>query len=139
MIRDVAAVVVGLIVGMAVNIALVNLNLVLFPMPEGVTFEDAEGLATYMTTLPLQAFLLIIVAHLGQAFVGGWVAARISTDRPMAVALIVGGLSLAGGVANMMMMPLPWWMWMEIPLYLVVAWIAGNLVLQCRAKKASAP
>jgi hypothetical protein len=89
--------------------------------------------------LPLQAFLLIILAHLGQAFVGGGVAARISTDRPMAVALIVGGLSLVGGVANMMMMPLPWWMWMELPLYLVVAWIAGNLVLQCRAKKASAP
>jgi len=139
MIRNVTAVVVGLIVGMAANMALVHLNVTLFPMPEGVTFEDTKGMATYMATLPLQAFLLIIVAHLGQAFVGGWVAARISTDQPMAVALIVGGLSLVGGVVNMMMMPLPWWMWMEIPLYLVVAWIAGNLVLQCRTKKASAP
>ena len=71
MIRNIAAVFVGLIVGMIANMAIVKLDVMLYPMPEGVTFEDTEGVAAYISTLPLLALLLVIVAHLGQAFVGG--------------------------------------------------------------------
>ena len=35
--------------------------------------------------------------------------------------------SLAGGIAMMMMFQGPKWMLVELPLYLVVAWLAGRL------------
>ncbi len=133
MIRNLCAVVFGLIVGMAVNMALVFLNVALHPMPDGVTFQDAEGMVDYFATLPFQAFLLVLLAHLGQAFTGGWVAARISANHPMAVAMVVGALSLLGGLINMMQLPHPGWMWLEMPLYLVVARVAANLEIQRRA------
>ena len=45
----------------------------------------------------------------------------------MLLAMIVGALSLAGGIAAMMMITGPDWMMIELPLYLVVAWLAGNI------------
>jgi len=109
--RNVGAVLLGLIVGSVFNMALIMLNsYVLFPMPEGVTFQDAEAFGEYIKGLPAHAFLLVIVAHLAQAFGGGWVAARVGASRPMMLAMIVGGLSALGGVMNMFTMPAPVWM-----------------------------
>ncbi|HBF22848.1 MAG TPA: hypothetical protein DDW23_03445 [Planctomycetes bacterium] len=127
MINNAIAVVVGLAVGMAVNMGLVVANMALFPAPEGFNWEDPVVVSEYLAALPILAFLIVLAAHLGQAFVGGWVAAKISKANPMGVALTVGALSLAGGIMNMMQLPHPTWMWIEMPLYLVVAWAAGNL------------
>ena len=132
--RNIAAVLAGLVVGMIVNMAFVMLNsYVLFPMPEGTTFEDPALFGAYIETLPTAAFLVVLVAHLGQSFVGGWVAARLSSSHAMALAMIIGVLSLAGGIANMVQIPGPTWLMIELPLYLVVAWLAGRIELKRRA------
>lgn len=134
MIRNICATVLGLIAGMAANLAFVTLDVALYPMPEGVDFADAEGMAAYMATLPLAALLIVVVAHLSQAFVGGWVGARLSTTRPMTIAMIIGTLTLLAGLYNMVTMPLPAWMWIEMPLYLVAAWAAAALELRRRSR-----
>jgi len=126
--RNICAVLVGLIAGMAFNMALVMLDSLLYPMPEGLEFDDAEGMAIYIESLPLIALLIIMLAHVGQAFVGGLVAASISRTSPMLVAMIVGSLSLLGGIFNMMNMPLPAWMWVEAPLYLIAAYAAARII-----------
>jgi hypothetical protein len=126
--RDIIAVLVGWIVGMAAKMAFYYLNVALYPMPDGVTFNDKEGFAAYVETLPLTAFLIVLVAHLSQAFFGALVAAKISRKRPMVVAMIIGVLSLIGGYINMQSIQLPTWMWIEMPLYLVFAWLAAYLV-----------
>ena len=126
--RDIFAVLVGWIVGMAANMGFVYVNIVLHPMPDGVTFDGKEGFNAYIETLPLMAFLIILVAHLSQAFFGGLAAAKISKKRPTTVAMIIGVLSLIGGYINMQSIPLPTWMWIEMPLYLVAAWFAASLV-----------
>ena len=136
MIRNILAVVVGLIVGMIFNMCVVLLNTTLYPMPEGVTFEDADGTAAYFAELPVTAFLIVIVAHVGQAFFGGLVAAVISRNASMVVAMIVGVLSMIAGIANMMLMPMPAWMWIELPLYLLAAYVAAQIVL---ARRRAAP
>lgn len=128
------AVVVGLAAGMAVNMALVMLNgYVLFPMPEGMDMYDPQQMNTYVATLPTAAFFIVLAAHLGQSFVGGWVAARFGSSRPMLLAMIVGLVSLAGGIMNMMTIEGPDWMYIELPLYLVVAWMAGRIEVKRRA------
>ena len=133
MIRNVVAVVVGLVAGMAVNMALVTLDVALYPMPEGVDFSDAEGVAAYMGTLPLAALLIVLAAHLSQAFVGAWVAARISSNQPMVVAMIVGTLTLVGGVVNMKSIPMPTWMMVEFLLYMPLAYAAGRMEINRRS------
>ena len=134
MIRNIIAVVVGVIVGMVFNMAVVILNTaVLFPVPEGFNWNDPEAVGAYFTDLPLTAFLVVLVAHLGQAFFGGLVAALISRNAAMTVAMIIGVLSMLAGIANMMMVPNPAWMWIEVPLYLVAAWLAGRIVLAVKS------
>ena len=132
MIRNILAVIVGLAVGMAFNMFMVIVTTALYPMPEGVTFEDPEGLEAYFAGLPLAAFLMVLLAHVGQAFLGGLVAAAINRKSAMWVAMIVGLVSMLFGIANMMMMPHPAWMWVEMPLYLLAAYAAAKIFLCCR-------
>ena len=134
MIRNILALIAGLFVGMSVNMALVMLNAhVLFPMPPGTDWNNPELLSAYIATLPFAAFVVVLLAHLGQSFVGGFVAARFCASRPMVLAMIVGVLSLAGGIMNMMSLDHPKWMLIELPLYLVVAWLAGRMEERRRA------
>ncbi len=51
----------------------------------------------------------------------------------MVLAMIIGVLSLIGGIMNAMSIPLPAWTYIEMPLYLVVAWFAGSLEVKRRA------
>ena len=138
MVRNVLAVVVGFLVGSALNMALIQLNMrVFFPMLAGMDMNDPAAFNAFMKTLPASAFIVPMVAHLGQSFVGGWLAARLGASRPMLLAMIVGVLSLAGGIVAMTMIEGPGWMIVELPLYLVVAWFAGKLEQGRRAAAAA--
>ena len=138
MLRNVLAVLGGFVVGSALNMALIQLNMhVFFPMPDGMDMSDPEQFNTFLATLPTAAFLVVLVAHMGQSFVGGWLAARLGKSRPMLLAMIIGGLSLVGGIMAMRMIDGPDWMVVELPLYLVVAWLAGRLEQKRRSSLAA--
>jgi hypothetical protein len=132
--RNIAAVIAGLVVGMIVNLALIQLNTVFFPLPDGVDMTNTAQMKDVIQGMPAAAWILVIAAHLGQAFVGGWVAARLGASRRMMLAIIVGLLSLAGGIANALMLSAPLWTWIEMPFYPVVAWLAGRMELARRAR-----
>jgi hypothetical protein len=130
MLRNILAVIVGIIVGMALNMALIQLNsLVLFPIPPGTDMNNPEQLNAYIASLPATAFIVVVLAHLGQSFVGASVAARLGASHPMRLAMIVGTVALIGGLMAMSMVDGPDWMVIELPLYLLVAWAAGRLVV----------
>ena len=129
MLWNTCAVVIGLFIGMIVNMGLITLNSkVLYPAPEGLDMKDREGFQAYIDTLPAPAFLVVMAAHLGQAFVGGLAAAWLGTSNPITLAMIVGSISLLGGVMMMRMVKGLKWMLVELPLYLVLAYLAGALV-----------
>jgi hypothetical protein len=125
--RNILGVVVGLVVGSVANMALVQLNLTLFPMPDGADMNDPVAFAAYVQSLPATAFLLVFAAHCAQAGVGGWVAARIGASRPLVLAGIVGGLTVVGAILNLVMLSPPAWTWAELPLIVGAAWAAGAL------------
>ena len=127
MLRNVGAVVAGLVVGMTVNLALVQLNTVLFPLPHGIDVTDTAQMRDAIQDLPAAAWILVFAAHLGQSFVGAWVAARLGASHWMALAMIVGVVSLGAGIANAIMLSTPAWTWLEMPFYLVVAGMAGRM------------
>lgn len=134
MLKLVLAVVIGLLVGMAVNIGLIMLNNVFFPLPEGVAMSDPAQMRAAVADMPSESWIGVIAAHLGQSFFGGWVAAWVGKKHPIMLAMIVGVISLAGGVWNAISLSTPAWTWVEMPLYLLVAWLAGHLVARRRKK-----
>jgi len=128
MIRNTFATLSGLSAGMLWNIALIELNMeVFFPPETPFDMSDTTALATYVDSLPPEAFVCVLLAHLGQAFFGGRVAARIANERFMIPVMLVGGLSLFGGVVSFMTIPGPNWLAVEFLLYLPLAYGAGRI------------
>ena len=128
MLRNVIAVIIGLFAGMALNMGILEINYLAYPIPEGLDINNPAQLQDYLDTLPALAFLAVMAAHLAQSFGGGWVAARLGSSRPMLLAMIVGAWG-----AMITMVKGPAWMAIELPLYLVVAWIAGRMEQKRRA------
>ena len=90
MLRNVIAVIIGLVAGMALNMGILQISYLAYPIPEGLDINDPAQLQDYLDTLPATAFLIAMLAHLAQSFGGGWVAARLGSSRPMLLAMIVG-------------------------------------------------
>ena len=91
----------GMVVGMIANMVLIQINLSLYPAPEGMDMNDMEAWKSFAATLPPAAFLIPVIAHLAQAFLGGWVAARIAPAHVMGIALTIGVVSMLGGIMNL--------------------------------------
>eukprot|EP01006_Ploeotia_vitrea_P043903 TRINITY_DN66788_c2_g7_i1.p3 TRINITY_DN66788_c2_g7~~TRINITY_DN66788_c2_g7_i1.p3 ORF type:complete len:142 (-),score=18.35 TRINITY_DN66788_c2_g7_i1:630-1055(-) len=126
--QNIGAVVLGFVIGSMVNMAFVLLNVyVLYPLPEGVDMNNSQQMSAWVETLPTPAFIVVLLAHLGQSFVGASVAARFGSSHKMALAMTLGVMSLIGGILNAREIYLPTWMYVEFPLYLVVAYVAGTL------------
>lgn len=125
----VLAVVAGLFVGGMVNMGVLSLIPNFFPYPEGLDPNLPEDIATFMQTAPIGAFALVWLAHWGQAFIGGIVAALIAPGgKKMMSAMIVGVFSLVGGIMVSFMIPSPMWnLIVDLLGYLPLAWLGGMI------------
>ena len=125
--RNVSALIIGLAVGSICNLALIEVNAWFFAPSAPLESGSREAFNAYLRSLPDQAFILVVLAHLSQAFVGGWVAARLAASNPQRMALTIGIISFLGGAMALMLMDGPAWLAVELPLYLLVAVWAGRL------------
>jgi hypothetical protein len=139
MLRNIAAVLLGMLVGGVLNGALIAVcSAIFYPMPEGFDYQDAAQMAAYVKNLPLGAFVIAIVAHCVQAAVGGGLAARLGASRPLVLAGAIGAITLAGSVYNLATLPGPAWMWVEVPLILMLSWKVGQMEVHRRAARGPA-
>lgn len=125
--RNILALITGIVVSIGFNLVLTSVSGVLYPPPAMMDLTDTEAFSRYVASLPALAIVLVLLAHLGGAFAGGWVAARLSISTPMTWALWVGGVAMVGGILNLFMIQHPVWMWAEVPFYLVAGWLGGRL------------
>jgi hypothetical protein len=109
MVRLVLAVIGGAVVGSAFNMAIIMLSWVVYPLPAGMDTSDPATMKTYVASLPMPAFLLILLAHAGGAFVGGLVAAWVGRRFQPVLGGIIGALFLVGGAVSMISIPCPVW------------------------------
>lgn len=131
MLRNIGAVLLGMVVGGVVNMGIIVASSAVWPLPDGA-MEDPAVLRAWVAGLPVAALLWAVAAHLAQAGLGGWVAARVST-RPLVAALILGGLTALGTTYNLLDLGGPAWMWLELPLDLALAGAVGWAEQQRRA------
>ena len=78
MLRAITTTIIGVILGMMGMMAMHYLSMVFYPLPEGVTMEDAEAHNKYMAIAPLGAMLLVIVSHAMGSFIWALVATLLS-------------------------------------------------------------
>lgn len=124
--RNIAAVLAGLVVGSAVNMAIVAWGPSVVPPPAGVDVTTAEGLAAGIHLFEPKHFLVPFLAHALGTLAGASVAFLIAGSRKAAFAWTIGAVFLAGGIAAAALIPAPaWFIAVDLLLaYLPMAWLA---------------
>jgi len=130
--RNILAVLAGLIAGSFVNMGIIMISGSIIPPPEGVDNTTVEGLKAGLHLFQPKHFMFPFLAHALGTFVGALLATMIAATRKMLFAFVIGVFFLAGGVANILMLPSPLWFTLAdlIGAYLPMAFIAGKLALK---------
>lgn len=107
--RNILAVVTGLIVGSVVNMGIIMLSGSVIPPPPGVDNTTLEGLKASMHLFEPRHFIFPFVAHALGTLVGAIIAALMAVGSKLKPAMIVAILFMLGGIANVFMLPSPVW------------------------------
>jgi hypothetical protein len=129
LIRNILAILAGIVVGGAVNMALVTLSPTLIPPPPGVDVTNAESLAKAMHLFEPRHFLMPFLAHAIGTLAGALVAYLIATVHKTRFSYAIGVIYLCGGIAASFMIPAPMW-FITLDLlaaYIPMAWLSNQI------------
>jgi len=130
MIRNILAVVLGIIAGSIFNMALITVSHTVYPLPESVDPNDFESFKAHVEAngMPTGALIIVLVAHVGGSFVSGVVVGLIAMRPWYLAAGLIGILFTCGGVAMLMMLPAPTWFAIaDVALYVPLALLGVKL------------
>lgn len=128
-VRNILAIVIGLVVGSGVNMGLIVVGSDVIPAPEGLDVMDPESIAANAHLFEARHFIFPFLAH-AIGTLAGAVAALVASGKQAVTAWIVGAMFLVGGIINATMIPFPAWM-VAVDLvgaYIPMAWLALRLV-----------
>ncbi len=127
--KNVLAVITGLIVGSLVNMGLVMISGSVIPPPEGADTSTMEGLKEAMHLFEAKHFIFPFLAHACGTFVGAFVATKIAVTHKLKFAIGVACFFFLGGTVNVSMLPTPlWYACVDlIGAYIPMAWLAFQL------------
>lgn len=144
-VRNIIAVVLGLLIGSFVNVSLIMAGSQIIPPPDGVDVTNMESLKAAMHLFEPKHFLFPFLAHALGTFVGAFVASMLAASQRMKLALVAGAFFLLGGVINVFLLSGPvWFAALDlIGAYIPMGWLGGKLAESLRPPrlqaKSSAP
>ena len=109
LLRSGLAALAGIVVGSAVNMAIVVGGAAILPPPEGVDASSAESLRAGIHLFGPEHLLSPFLAHAVGTFTGAFAAGILESPRGRRAHRFVGGFFLAGGIAAAAMIPAPAW------------------------------
>ena len=127
--KNVLAVIVGVVVGSIANMIVVMGGPVIIPPPDGVDVTDMESIRSSMHLFESRHFIFPFLAHALGTLAGAYLATLIAASCRMAVAMVVGGLFLIGGIVNVTMIggPVLFNVVDLVCAYVPMAWIGAKL------------
>ena len=128
--RNILAVITGIIIGSIVNMSIINISGSIIPPPEGADITTMEGLKATMHLFKPINFLFPFLAHALGTLVGAILAAMIAANHKMRFALVIGLFFLIGGITNILLLPSPTWFAIADigGAYIPMAWMGATLV-----------
>lgn len=128
-IRNILAVIAGVIIGSMVNMGLIMISGKVIPPPAGADVTDMESLKSSMHLFEAKHFIFPFLAHALGTLVGAFVAALIAVSHKMKFALGIGAFFLLGGIMNVFMLPSPLWFTILdlVGAYLPMGWFGAKL------------
>jgi len=128
--RNVLAVIGGLLIGGMINISIVSSSGLVVPLPEGMDPSDMESINAHIHEYTVMNYLMTFIAHALGVLVGALIASILGVGKTLKLGLIVGGFFLIGGVMAVYMLPESalWFKGMDILLaYIPMGWLGWKL------------
>jgi hypothetical protein len=128
-VRNILAVVVGLLIANVVNMALINLGHSVVALPAGADVSSMQSLKIAMQSFGPEQFIFPFLAHAVGTLLGALVATLIAASHKLTFAMVIGIVSLLGGVAAGIWLGAPLWYDAVdfIFAYIPMAWIGAKL------------
>lgn len=129
-IRNVLAVIAGLVVGSVVNMGIINISGSIIPPPEGADVTTMEGLKATMHLFESRHFIFPFLAHALGTLVGAIIAGLLAANHRLKFALSIGLFFMIGGIINVFMLPSPLWFTVLdlVGAYIPMGWIGGKII-----------
>jgi uncharacterized membrane protein required for colicin V production len=108
-VRNALGVIFGLLLGGQINMALIMASSKVIPLPAGINPQNIQSLKAGIHLMQPIHFLMPFLAHALGTLVGAFIAAKLAKSAHKKMALIVGAISLLGGIAAVFMIPAPVW------------------------------
>ena len=135
MIRNVAAIVVGLATAILLIFVIQKVGHFIYPSTADLDTNDVAAMRTYFSQLPLLAQLFPVFSYFIGAFVGSMVACAIGTGQPKKLVGIIGLVLLALTISNLISIPHPhWFSAFAIAVIVGGAWLAMQLADRMASK-----
>jgi len=128
--RNVLAVIAGIIVGSIVNMSIILISGSIIPPPNGADNTTMEGLQKTMHLFEAKHFIFPFLAHAIGTFAGAVTTAFIAFNHKKKLALIIGAFFLLGGIVSVCSLPSPMWFTVVdlVFAYIPMAYLALRLV-----------
>ena len=108
-IKNILAIIAGLIMGSIVNMGIIMISSSVIPPPSGADISTMEGLKEAMHLFEPKHFLFPFLAHALGTLVGAIIASKIAATKKKTMAMVVGCFFLLGGIINVFLLPAPIW------------------------------
>lgn len=129
LLRNILAVILGIVIGSVVNMAIVTIGPTFIAAPAGVDVSNAESIARSMHLFEPRHFVMPFLAHALGTLAGALAAFLIAASHKAKFAYAIGVVFLCGGIAASVMIPAPaWFIALDLLVaYLPMAWLATRI------------
>ena len=129
MVRNILAVIAGIIAGSVVNGSIVWISGFVVPPTAGADMTTVEGINAAMSSMGPANFIFPFVAHATGTFVGALVASLIAVSHRLTFSIVIGILFFLGGAYMVYAISAP--LWFEsldlIFAYIPMAWLGWKI------------
>ena len=129
LIRNILAVIAGIVIGAIVNMGLIMIGPSIIPPPEGVDPSDMDSLKQNMHLFKPKNFIFPLLAHALGTLAGAFAVSKIAASQRLNLSLLIGSIFLLGGIQMVMNLPSPTWFNVLdlVGSYLPMAWLGNRL------------
>lgn len=107
--KNILAVIGGIIVGSIVNMSLIIVSGKIIPPPNGIDVTTEAGLKTAMHLMEPKHFLFPFLAHALGTLAGAFITAFLAANNKLILAVVIGTIFLFGGISMIISLTAPMW------------------------------
>lgn len=134
LVRNTLAFVAGLVALAGMKSLATTMGLALIPPPAGADLSTMDGFRAAIPLYEAKHWIPAFFEHSAGSMAGGATVAFLAVSHRMTLAVAIGALHMAGGIAAALMLALPAWVVVAdlAAMYIPMAWIGGGLGIRWR-------